>query len=155
MLRPFLYLIFGLSLYTMTPSAWSGGESGDSSGEPADMQLDWGELHELFTDKTAICRKEKDQSDCLNYFSSRGEIVQVMMKSGKRKDGRWFLDDSNRFCILWNGRLKPLCFKVYANDDGTYNLIKKGKHLSTLLEMDDGNTQNYQTPCETDPAVNR
>ena len=155
MLRRFVYLIFGLSLCTMTTPVWNGVASAESAGEPAGMQLDWSELHELFTDKTAICRKEKDQSDCLNYFSPGGGIVQVMTKSGKRKDGRWFLDDSSRFCIIWNGRLKPLCFKVYPNDDGTYKLIKKGKHMSTLLKVADGNTQNYQLPCDTGNAANR
>jgi hypothetical protein len=155
MLRHFVYLILALSLGTMTTPVWSGEVSAESAGEPAGTQLGWSELHALFTDKTAICRKEKDQSDCLNYFSLEGEITQVMIDSGKRKDGRWFLDDSDRFCILWKGRLKPLCFKVYPNDDGTYNLIKKGRHMSTLLEIADGNTQNYQSPCETAKEANR
>lgn len=155
MLRRFAYLIFVLCLCTMIPAVWSGGASAESSVEQVGTQLDWSELHELFADKTATCRKEKDQSECLNYFSPNGEIVQVMTKSGKRKDGRWFLDDSSRLCILWNGRLKPLCFRVYPNDDGTYKLIKKGKHLSTLLEMADGNAQNYQTPCDSGKAADR
>ena len=149
--RRIVYLLLGLSLGLMSVPVWSG----EPAVEPSAMALDWGELHELFADKTATCRKEKDQSDCLNYFSSRGEITQVMIESGKRKDGRWFLDDSDRFCIIWNGRLKPLCFKVYPNDDGTYNLVKKGKHISTLLEIADGNTENYRSPCDAGEATTR
>lgn len=41
-------------------------------------------------DKTANCRKEKDKSLCVNYFSPEGVLVQVR-DSGERKDGRWFL----------------------------------------------------------------
>ena len=103
--------------------------------------LDRFELEELVLDKTASCRKEKDKSHCINYFSREGVLVQVR-DSGKRKDGRWFLDDSDRLCILWNGKLKPLCFVVTKNDDGTYNMVKSGKHKSTILELKDGNTEN-------------
>ena len=104
--------------------------------------LDRFELEELVNDKTANCRKEKDQSLCTNYFSPEGVIVPVR-DSGKRKDGRWFLDDSDRLCILWNGKIKPLCFVVTANEDGTYRMEKNGKLKSTILGLKDGNTENY------------
>ena len=104
--------------------------------------LDRFELEELVYDKTANCRKEKDQSLCTNYFSPEGVIVQVR-DSGKRKDGRWFLDDSDRLCILWNGKLKPLCFVVTENEDGSYRMEKNGKLKSTILGLKDGNTENY------------
>jgi hypothetical protein len=103
--------------------------------------LDRFELEELVLDKTANCRKEKDKSLCVNYFSPEGVLVQVR-DSGERKDGRWFLDDSDRLCILWNGKLKPLCFVVTVNDDGSYNMVRRGKHKSTILELKDGNTEN-------------
>ena len=103
--------------------------------------LDRFELEELVLDKTANCRKEKDKSLCVNYFSPEGVLVQVR-DSGERKDGRWFLDDSDRLCILWNGKLKPLCFVVTKNDDGSYNMVRRGKHKSTILELKDGNTEN-------------
>ena len=104
----------------------------------ADKQLDRDELYDLIYDKTADCRKEKDQSTCVNYFSPEGEFAQLR-ENGKRKDGRWFLDDSDRLCILWNGKYKPLCFVVTENGDGTYNMTKKGKHKSTILGTADGN----------------
>ena len=104
--------------------------------------LDRFELEELVYDKTANCRKEKDQSLCTNYFSPEGVIVQVR-DSGKRKDGRWFLDDSDRLCIIWNGKLKPLCFVVTENEDGSYRMEKNGKLKSTILGLKDGNTENY------------
>lgn len=105
--------------------------------------LDRFELEELVYDKTANCRKEKDQSLCMNYFSPEGVIIQVR-DNGTRKDGRWFLDDSDRLCILWNGKYRPLCFVVTRNKDGTYNMTKNGKHKSTILQVKDGNTENYQ-----------
>jgi len=125
--------IFPLFLLTL-PVCYA--ESPDSA-----KSLDKYELEELVLDKTASCRKEKDKSHCVNYFSPEGVLMQLR-DSGKRKDGRWFLDDSDRLCILWNGKLKPLCFVVTKNDDGTYNMVKSGKHKSTILELKDGNTEN-------------
>jgi hypothetical protein len=78
----------------------------------------------------------------VTFFSSAGEIAQVMNDTGKRKDGRWFLDDSDRLCILWSGKLNPLCFVVKKNDGGSFNMVKRGKHVSTILKLFDGNTGN-------------
>ena len=105
--------------------------------------LDRFELEELVYDKTANCRKEKDQSLCMNYFSPEGVIIQVR-DNGVRKDGRWFLDDSDRLCILWNGKYRPLCFVVTQNEDGTYKMVRNGKHKSTILDLKDGNTENLK-----------
>lgn len=104
----------------------------------AGEQLNQDELLDLIYDKTSDCRKEKDQSTCVNYFSPEGEIAQLR-ESGVRKDGHWFLDDSGRLCILWHGKYKPLCFVVTENEDGTYNMNRKGKHKSTILDTADGN----------------
>ena len=105
--------------------------------------LDYYELKDLVKDKTVDCRKEKDKSTCVNYFSPEGVLIQVR-DNGERKDGRWFLDDSGRLCILWNGKIKPLCFIVSENDEGGYNMIMKGKHKSTMLEVTDGNRDNLE-----------
>jgi len=130
--RCFRHIILALSLGLVTLPAW-----------PAEPEpLTRGQLQDLVLNKTADCRKEKDQSTCVNYFSAEGEMVQVLHKNGKRKDGRWFLDDSDRLCILWNGKLKPLCFVVTENDDGSYNMVKRGKHVSTMLKLVEGNTEN-------------
>lgn len=104
--------------------------------------LDRDAVVELVSNKTAECRKEKDQSLCTNYFSDEGVVVQVLKEDGERKDGVWFVDDQDRLCILWKGRIKPLCFSVYRQDDGSYNLIKHEKHITTILGTEDGNTQN-------------
>ena len=130
-LMPRLAII--LALISFALPAWS--------DEPAPLTRD--ELRALVLDKTADCRKEKDQSTCVNYFSAEGEIAQVLHKDGKRKDGRWFLDDSDRLCILWNGQLKPYCFIVTENQDGSYKMVKKGKHISTILKLYDGNTEKF------------
>ena len=104
--------------------------------------LDRDGVVELVSGKTALCRKEKDQSLCTNYFSDEGVIKQVMDADGERKEGVWFVDDQDRLCILWTGRIKPLCFGVYPQADGSYNMIKKEKHITTILGVEDGNTKN-------------
>ena len=105
--------------------------------------LDYYELKDLVKDKTVDCRKEKDKSTCVNYFSPRGVLIQ-MRDNGDRKDGRWFLDDADRLCILWNGKIKPLCFTVTENDADGYDMIRKGKHKSTMLKITDGNRDNLE-----------
>ncbi len=124
-------IVLASSFFFTASTAWSD-ESASLSRE---------QLLELVYDKTVDCRKEKDQSTCVNYFSDEGVMVQVLHKNNKRKDGRWFLDDSDRLCILWDGKFKPLCFVVFENEDGTYNMIKSGKHMSTMLKFYDGNSE--------------
>ena len=125
---PLLALITGLTFGLFAFSVQAG----------AEPSLTTADLYELVYDKTADCRKEKDQSLCVNYFSPKGELTQVR-DNGKTKTGRWFLDDANRMCILWDGKYKPLCFTVHEQDDGTYNMLRKGKHKSTILGTVDGN----------------
>ena len=114
-----------------------------SAGSAADPEpLGRQEIIDLVREKTTECRKEKDQSLCSNYFTEKGVIKRIMHEDGKRRDGRWFLDDRTRLCILWDGKIKPLCFAVFEQPDGSYKLIKKGKHLSTITAVEDGNTWN-------------
>lgn len=101
--------------------------------------LDRFELEELLSNKTAECRKEKDQSLCVNYFGEDGRLVQVMHADGERNDGVWFIDDDDRLCILWQGKIRPLCFGVYEQTDGSYNLIRRENHVSTILKVEEGN----------------
>lgn len=96
-------------------------------------------VEELVSNKTAECRKEKDGSLCVNYFSEDGVFAQVMHSDGERKDGVWFIDDEDRLCILWQGKIRPLCFSVYAQDDGSYHMIRREKHVSTILGTEPGN----------------
>ena len=100
------------------------------------------DIIDLVRGKTTECRKEKDQAMCSNWFSEKGVIKRVMHADGKRKDGRWFVDDQTRLCILWDGKIKPLCFFLFAQPDGSYNLIKKGKHITTITGTADGNTRS-------------
>lgn len=104
--------------------------------------LDADSLIELVSGKTQECRKEKDGSLCANWFSEDGVIKRVMYEDQARKDGVWFVDDQDRLCILWEGKIKPLCFLVYKQDDGTYSMIKHDKHVSTILGSEPGNTKN-------------
>jgi hypothetical protein len=101
--------------------------------------LDRESIIELVSEKTTECRKEKDGSLCSNYFSEDGIIKQVMHDDGERKDGRWFVDDQERLCILWDGKIKPLCFAVVEQDNGEYKLYKNERHLTTVTGSQDGN----------------
>ncbi|MGB0713424.1 MAG: hypothetical protein ACPGUC_07675 [Gammaproteobacteria bacterium] len=114
------------------------------AAEPAaDTALDGVELKELLLGKTADCLKQKDQSTCVNYFSSDGKFFQVR-DSGKRKVGRWFIDDSDRACLLWDGKVKPLCFTVHETDGGHYQFLKGGKLKSTITGLVEGNRDNLE-----------
>lgn len=115
------------------------------AAEPAEnaaMSLDRDSIIELVSEKTIECRKEKDGSLCSNYFSEDGVIKRIMHEDSARRDGVWFIDDEERLCILWKGKIRPQCFEVIEQDDGSYNLIKYGKHIGTILSAEDGNTKN-------------
>lgn len=130
----YLPMLFGLALLASHAQA----SEPQADEQQASQQLDSTELYELVYDQTADCRKEKDQSLCVNYFSPEGNLTQLR-DNGKRKTGRWFLDDADRLCILWDGKYNPLCFAVTENADGTYKMVRKGKHKSTILETAPGN----------------
>ena len=110
-----------------------------SAGQPP--ALERAEIIQLVREKTVACRKEKDQSLCSNWFSEDGVIKRIMHDDGARKEGVWFVDDQDRLCILWKAKIKALCFSVFAQDDGTYHLIKRGKHITTILGSADGNVE--------------
>ncbi|MCB1772482.1 MAG: hypothetical protein KDI88_02615 [Gammaproteobacteria bacterium] len=99
------------------------------------------DIIDLVSDQTTLCRKEKDQSLCSNYFTEDGVIKRIMHDDDARRDGVWFIDDQDRLCILWKGKIKPLCFHVYEQDDGSYKLIKKGEHITTIIGTEQGNTR--------------
>jgi hypothetical protein len=99
------------------------------------------DIIELVSEKTTECRKEKDQSMCSNYFTEDGVIKRVMHEDGERRDGVWFVDDTERLCILWKGKIKPLCFTVFEQDDGSFKLIKNDRHITTITGVEDGNTK--------------
>jgi hypothetical protein len=103
------------------------------------MPLYRDEIVELVSDKTAECRKEKDDSLCHNYFTADGVMKQRMHEDGEEQAGVWFIDDEDRLCILWTGKIKPLCFVVYEQDDGSYNLLRYDNHITTILSLVDGN----------------
>jgi hypothetical protein len=97
------------------------------------------EIIDLVSDKTTECRKEKDDSLCYNYFGWDGVIKRRMHDDGAEREGVWFVDDQERLCILWTGKIKPLCFLVYEQEDGSYNLLKYDRHITTILSVEDGN----------------
>ncbi len=134
-------LVAALAL-ALTPLGVQAGGDAEPPPEPGPESLDRDMIVELVSEKTTECRKEKDGSLCANYFTEDGVIRRVMYDDGARKDGRWFVDDQERLCILWDGKIKPLCFIIFEQDDGSYNLIKNGRHITTILGTEDGNTRN-------------
>ncbi len=100
------------------------------------------ELEEKFSDTTQLCRKEKDRSTCTTYCSADGVIKRRLHKDNVRREGTWEADlESDQLCITWKGKTKALCFDVYRNKDGTYDMYKGGKHLSTVLSFASGNRE--------------
>lgn len=98
-------------------------------------------IETVVSGNTVGCRKEKDQRMCSNYFAEQGVIKRLMHDDGARKEGRWFIDDSDRLCILWTDKTRPLCFIVTQQKDGTYFLTKKGRHITTITGVESGNTE--------------
>ncbi len=113
-----------------------------SSNSFAHGQLKADELKTRFTDTTQHCRKEKDQSTCTTFFAADGTIKRRMHKDGKRRGGNWEVkDDKDQLCITWTGKKKALCFEAFMNSDGTMDMYKKGKHLSTVVTFFKGNVE--------------
>ena len=114
-----------------------------AGGEPTDEPaLDKAEILELVREKSTECRREKDQSLCTNWFGRYGTFKRLMHQGGARREGVWFVDDRDRLCILWQRKISPMCFTVYEQAAGEYNLYKQGKHISTILSTEAGNTKN-------------
>jgi hypothetical protein len=106
-------------------------------------KLNADELEELFSNTTQLCRKEKDQSTCSTYFSEDGVIKRRLHTGDVRREGEWETDlEHDQLCITWKGKKKPLCMDVYQNKDGTLDMYKGSKHLSTVLSFTPGNAEN-------------
>ena len=83
-----------------------------------------------------------DPAQCVfTQIGEEGRVVRVIEDSGDRKDGVWFLDDSDRLCILWAGKTKPLCFVVDQTPEGEHRMVKNGRHLSSIVTLSVGNTE--------------
>lgn len=106
-------------------------------------KLDASELEDRFSNTTQLCRKEKDKSTCTTYFSEDGVIKRRLHMDNVRREGEWETDlEHNQLCITWKGKKKPLCMDVYQNKDGTLDMYKGSKHLSTVLSFTPGNAEN-------------
>ena len=126
--------LLSVLLYTML---------GVNSPVNAHGKLDANELEERFSNTTQHCRKEKDQSTCTTYFSAEGVVKRRMHADGKRREGSWETDlEHNQLCITWKGKTKALCFDAYLNKDGTLDMYKGGKHLSTVITFFPGNSED-------------
>jgi len=105
-------------------------------------KLDANQLEERFSNTTQLCRKEKDKSTCTTYFAEDGVIKRRLHNNNKRRVGEWETDiEHDQLCITWKGKTKALCFDVYQNKDGTVDMYKGGKHLSTVLNFMPGNAE--------------
>jgi hypothetical protein len=132
--------VLGLAMAMMLVSTMAlGGDAAPAAEANEGPALDRQQIIDLVAEQTVECRKEKDGSLCSNYLSGDGVVIRIMADDGERRDGVWFIDDQDRLCILWQGSIKPLCFSVHERDDGSYALLKNGKHITTLLGMEAGN----------------
>lgn len=105
----------------------------------ASVFVDADSIVRLLAGNTAECRKEKDQSTCVTFFSSHGKVVQRHEGETVKSEGRWFTDDSDRLCILWEGRVRPLCFTVRHVHGGHYHLKRNERHISSVTAVLPGN----------------
>jgi len=113
-----------------------------STSSYAHGQLNAEDLKTRFSDTTQHCRKEKDKSTCTTFFAADGTIKRRMHEDGKRRSGNWEVDSENdKLCITWTGKKKALCFKAYMNKDGTLEMYKRGKHVSTVITFFKGNVE--------------
>jgi hypothetical protein len=131
--------VIGISL-AIVSMMFAVGVAVAAADEPVALERE--EIIDLVSERTIECRKEKDQSLCANWFSEDGVIKRIMLADGARKEGVWFVDDQDRLCILWTGKIKPLCFVLYEQEDGSYHLIKRGKHITTIIGTEAGNTKD-------------
>jgi len=107
-------------------------------------QLSKWEIILLFSGKTADCIKTKDKSTCVTFMGNNGEVTRLTHKDKKLRQGKWHADSDNHLCIKWQGKSKDLCFTVHSNEDGTYNLNKKGKTKSIISGFTTGDTTKNQ-----------
>lgn len=50
--------------------------------------------------------------------------------------------DEDRLCLLWNGEIQAPCFAALAQPDGSVNLIRNERHITTTIGFEDGNTKD-------------
>jgi len=113
-----------------------------STNSLAHGKLNAEQLHLRFSDSTQHCRKEKDKSTCTTFFAADGTIKRRMHEDGKRRDGNWEIKtDNDLLCITWTGKSKALCFEAFMNKDGSLEMYKKGKHVSTVITFFNGNVE--------------
>ncbi len=126
-----IVLLFGVLLYANTAIA-----GGDSS------QLSGAEVKALFTDKTQYCEQQGKDSTCKTFNAADGRVTRVMDADGVRRVGNWRVSATGEYCLRWDGKKKDLCFTVFSQQDGSYHLLRKGKHKATITKFLDGNSEN-------------
>lgn len=105
-------------------------------------QLTSDQVRSLFTDKTQFCDQMGKDITCKTYNAADGRVTRVMDADGVRREGNWWVSDTGEYCLRWNGKKKALCFTVFRQADGSYHLLRKGKHKATITKMLDGNSEN-------------
>lgn len=104
-------------------------------------QLSGDEVTALFTDKTQYCDQVGKDKTCKTYNAPDGRVTRVMDADGVRREGNWWVNDKGEYCLRWDGKKKDLCFSVFKQQDGSYYLLKKGKHKATITKLLDGNSE--------------
>jgi len=140
----FKKIILVFSMFLSAGVALAGGESIPVPVEEKQQQLSTDELKTLFTDRTQHCDKIGKDDTCKTYNAPNGRVYRVMDKGGARKEGSWWITDDDEYCVRWDSKKKKknLCFAVFKQADGTYDLFKKGKHKAKVRKFIDGNSEN-------------
>lgn len=130
-----LIVTFGILLFSGTAIT---GEDSQVSKNP---QLSGDEVKALFTDRTQYCLQEGKDKTCKTYNAPDGKVTRIMDADGARREGIWWVNEEQAYCVRWDGKTKDLCFAVFKQDDGTYHLWKGGKHKATITKFMDGNVE--------------
>ena len=112
------------------------------AAEPGGEKLNSTQIIEVFSGRTSLCIKEKDQSGCSTFMSERGRVKRFTYKDKKQKTGKWHAA-GHQLCILWDGKTRELCFDIYETPKGEYQLFKKGKLKATVTGFEAGDTSGF------------
>lgn len=94
------------------------------------------DFHKLLSGKTVTGTHVRRGFGFKLYFDPNGILIQKKA-NGKKKVGRWSIDNNGRQCFIWNN--KTGCGKLVRNADGSYNFFRKGKIARQYHSFEEGN----------------
>ena len=126
-----ILIVFFISGYATTPHG----------GELAANDLSTAETTKLFSGKTVEGTVVRHGYFFNAYFDPKGTI-RVVYDDGRKRQGKWHVDNKGRKCIQWDGHIKEMC-NIIVNDKGVYKEVKvdsgERSHIVTFKKFTDGN----------------